>query len=217
MKKLTAFLLCTCLLLCLCACGGEKLPTDMAGIAAQIDSLQVADFTTTDKVTQYVKLTVRDYGELVICLREDFAPISVSNFQRLVGEGFYNGLTIHRVYPGFMIQGGSTDGQGYEGSDRMIKGEFSQNGVENTLSHIRGVVSMARRSNDMNSGSSQFFIMHADYTSLDGGYAAFGYVVAGLSTVDRICQTELTYNDGGERSQPVSPIYIESAEFVALN
>ncbi len=186
---------------------------DMSTVASEIDSMSLSDFEETDKTTEYVKLTVKDHGDIIIRLRADVAPLTVANFQSLVEQGFYDGLTFHRVYSGFMIQGGDPKGDGTGGTD-SIKGEFSANGVTNNLSHIRGVISMARRSDSNDSGSCQFFICHADSKSLDGQYASFGYVVAGLDTVDSIAGVEVTYNAGGEKSSPVSPVVIEKACFV---
>lgn len=189
---------------------------DMNEIEAAINSRQVSEFTESDTPTDYVKLAVDGYGELVLCLCPETAPITADNFKTLVGRGFYDGLTFHRVYPGFMIQGGAPSGNGGGGSGTNIKGEFTSNGVQNDLSHIRGVLSMARAT-PPDSASSQFFICHADSDFLDGNYAAFGYVVAGLETVDAICEVELEYNDGGELSQPVTPVVITSACFVTPN
>ncbi len=170
--------------------------------------------------TDYVCLTVRYVnsdketvtGDIVIKLRGDVAPITVENFKELVASDFYNNLTFHRVYSGFMMQGGDPKGNGTGGSEHNIKGEFSSNGVENTLSHKRGVVSMAR-SNDPDSASSQFFICHADSTFLDGNYAAFGEVVFGMETVDGIAGTEVVSN-GSELSKPVTAPVIVKAYFV---
>lgn len=189
-------------------------PLDMAQVAAEIDAMEETDFQMSKDVTNYVRLEVRQFGSIILRLRPDVAPITVENFQKLVSQGFYDGLRFHRVYPGFMIQGGDPNGDGTGGSDENIKGEFSQNGVKNDLSHIRGVVSMARRGDSMDSASSQFFIMHADGDFLDGSYAAFGYVVCGMDTVDAICQVELEDNGMGERSSPVEPVILESARFV---
>ena len=187
---------------------------DMNAVKAAIDSKKVSDFTESDEPTDYVKLTVQDYGELVVCLCPETAPITVENFKTLVGQSFYDGLTFHRVYPGFMIQGGDPDGNGGGGSGTNIKGEFSSNGVQNDLSHVRGVISMARAT-PPDSASSQFFICHADASSsLDGRYAAFGYVVAGMDTVDAICEVELADNGYGEISSPTTPVIITSAVFV---
>ncbi|NLC88735.1 MAG: peptidylprolyl isomerase, partial [Clostridiaceae bacterium] len=129
---------------------------------------------------------VMDSGNsIVIELDEQAAPVTVANFQKLVAEGFYNGIIFHRIIPGFMIQGGDPQGTGTGGSDTHIKGEFASNGVNNHLSHVRGAVSMAR-TQVPDSASSQFFICHADSLFLDGQYAAFGKVVAGMEEVDRI-------------------------------
>ena len=171
---------------------------DMTAIQAEIDSMKVEDFTETDKKTEYVKITVKDHGDIIVRLRPDVAPITVKNFQKLVGEKFYDGLTFHRIYKGFMIQGGDPKGNGTGGSGTTIKGEFEKNGVTNELSHITGVISMARRSSPMDSATSQFFICNADASgSLDGSYAAFGYVVAGLDTVMSISDVEVTTNEIG--------------------
>ena len=123
------------------------------------------------------------------------APITVANFVKLVKEGFYDGLTFHRIIPGFMVQGGDPEGTGMGGSSERIPGEFAQNGwTKNTLRHTRGVISMAR-AYDPNSASSQFFIMHADAPHLDGGYAAFGKVVEGIEVVDEIASVPTGFRD----------------------
>ena len=129
-------------------------------------------------------------------LQADEAPITVTNFVKLVKEGFYDGLTFHRIIDGFMIQGGDPKGNGTGGSDETIKGEFSSNGVENPLKHTRGAISMAR-SSDPDSASSQFFIMHQKTTSLVGDYDVFGYVYEGIEVVDKIATTvPVTDNNG---------------------
>ena len=191
---------------------------DMTAIKAEIDSMEVADFTETIKTTEYVKLTIKHYGDVVIRLRSDIAPITVANFQKLVGEGFYNGLTFHRIYKGFMMQGGDPKGDGTGGSGTSIKGEFKINGVQNDLSHITGVISMARRSTPYDSATSQFFICNADASkSLDGSYAAFGYVVAGLDVVLTVSEVEVKANASGENSLPLEPVVIEKICFVTKN
>ena len=191
---------------------------DMTAIQAEIDSMKVEDFTETDKKTEYVKITVKDHGDIIVRLRPDVAPITVKNFQNLVGQKFYDGLTFHRIYKGFMIQGGDPKGNGTGGSGTTIKGEFEKNGVTNELSHITGVISMARRSTPMDSATSQFFICNADASgNLDGSYAAFGYVVAGLDTVMSISDVEVTTNAGGEKSQPLEKVTIVSIRFVKKN
>ena len=122
-------------------------------------------------------------------LYPEIAPITVENFEKLVKNGFYNGLTFHRVIPGFMIQGGCPDGTGMGGPGWSIKGEFAKNGIDNDLKHTRGVLSMAR-SYDPDSAGSQFFIMHKDSPHLDGSYAAFGKVIEGIEVVDEIAMAE---------------------------
>ena len=134
-----------------------------------------------------VEITVQDYGVIKLELDADTAPITVTNFVNLANEGFYDGLTFHRIVSGFMIQGGDPNHNGTGGSGQTIKGEFASNGVENNISHVRGVISMAR-SNDPNSATSQFFIVHQDSTFLDGSYAAFGHVTEGMEVVDKIVE-----------------------------
>ncbi len=144
----------------------------------------------------HVEVEVEGYGTIALELDADTAPISVTNFVNLAKDGFYDGLTFHRIISGFMIQGGDPLGNGTGGSDTEIKGEFSSNGVENNISHKRGVISMAR-SNDPDSASSQFFIVHQDSTFLDGEYAAFGQVTEGMEIVDKICEDTPVQDDNG--------------------
>ena len=137
---------------------------------------------------KYVEIEFERYGKVVVLLDATTAPITVANFISLVESGFYDGLKMHRIIQDFMIQGGDPKGNGTGGSDKTITGEFSSNGRKNDISHIKGVISMAR-SDDKNSASSQFFICNADASaSLDGNYAAFGYVVDGLSVIDKITE-----------------------------
>ncbi len=143
-----------------------------------------------------VEINVKDYGVIKLELDADTAPITVTNFIKLVNDGFYDGLTFHRIINGFMIQGGDPLGNGTGGSDETIKGEFKSNGVENNISHIRGVISMARSSSN-DSASSQFFIVHKDSTFLDGEYAAFGHVTEGMEVVDKIAESVKTEDDNG--------------------
>lgn len=188
---------------------------DMEAIKAEINSMELSDFTETDKATDYVRITVKNHGDIVLRLRSDIAPKTVKNFKKLVAEGFYDGLMFHRIMEGFMMQGGDPKGDGTGGSANKIKGEFLQNGVRNDLSHIKGVISMARGGQDMNSASCQFFICNADASvSLDGKYAGFGYVVAGLETVDSASSVEVKENASGEISVPVTPVIIEKVTFV---
>ena len=159
-----------------------------------------------------VLITVKDYGNIKIELDADNAPITVTNFVNLVNDKFYDGLTFHRIINGFMIQGGDPNHDGTGGSDKTIKGEFSENGITNNLSHKRGVISMAR-SNDMNSASSQFFIVHEDSTFLDGQYAAFGTVLEGMDVVDKIVEKVVTTDDNGTVEYENQPV-IESIRVV---
>ena len=142
-------------------------------------------------------------GIIKVELDAENAPITVENFEKLVKEGFYDGLTFHRVIKGFMIQGGDPKGNGTGGSSEKIRGEFSDNGVPNNILHERGVISMAR-SMDPNSASSQFFIMHEDAPHLDGSYAAFGHVVEGMDVVDEIANEKTGLND-----KPLTPVVIK--------
>ena len=150
-----------------------------------------------------VIMDVKNFGRIKISLDGKAAPITVENFEKLVREGFYNGLTFHRVIEGFMIQGGCPLGTGTGGSGRTIKGEFSANGVPNPIEHRRGVISMAR-SMMPNSASSQFFIVHQDSPHLDGSYAAFGRVEEGMEVVDAIAATPT-----GRGDRPLEPVVME--------
>ena len=136
-----------------------------------------------------IEMSIKDYGKIKLELDADNTPITVTNFVKLINEKFYDGLTIHRVIDGFMIPGGDPSRNGTGGSSETIKGEFSTNGVNNKILHKRGVISMARRSNDPNSASSQFFIMQKDNETLDGNYAAFGHVTSGIEVVDKIVES----------------------------
>lgn len=150
-------------------------------------------------------IDVKDYGVIKVELNADEAPITVTNFVKLAKDGFYDGLTFHRIIDGFMIQGGDPEGNGTGGSDKTIKGEFSENGVNNVLKHTRGAISMAR-SQDYDSASSQFFIMHETNASLDGQYAAFGYVYEGMDVVDKIATSVPATDNNGTveaQNQPV--------------
>lgn len=153
----------------------------------------------------HAEIVVKNYGTIALELDADVAPITVENFANLVNEGFYNGLTFHRIISGFMIQGGDPLGNGTGGSSKTIKGEFASNGVKNSISHVRGTISMARSSMP-NSASSQFFIVHKDSTFLDGQYAAFGTVTSGMDVVDKICADTAVEDDNGtvaKNNQPV--------------
>lgn len=155
-----------------------------------------------------VEMDIKEEGIIRIELDGAAAPITVENFIKLVNEGFYNGLTFHRVINGFMMQGGDPLGNGTGGSKKTIKGEFDNNGIKNPISHKRGVISMAR-SGMPNSGSSQFFIVHRDSTFLDGQYAAFGKVLSGMEFVDSICVQTPVLDDNGTVMEGFAPEIIE--------
>lgn len=196
MKKILSLLLILSLVF-LTSCAG----TDTT------DRLAKAPESAAGEEIKMVTISVKDFGDMVLELYPEHAPETVANFIELAESGFYEGLVFHRIYKGFMIQGGSTDGIGITGSDKKIKGEFAANGVNNPISHERGVISMAR-TNDPNSASSQFFICDADSTFLDGSYAAFGKLVEGYDVLDAIASVEVTYNTyGTEKSTPlVAPV-----------
>ena len=155
-----------------------------------------------------VRITMENGGVIDLELDAAAAPLTVENFLKLVNEGFYDGMTFHRIIPGFMIQGGCPDGTGMGGPGYSIKGEFAANGVKNPIKHKRGVISMARAMNP-NSAGSQFFIMHQDAPHLDGQYAAFGHVVEGMETVDAIAATPTNFSD-----RPLDPQRIKSITIV---
>lgn len=153
----------------------------------------------------HAEIIVKDYGTIKLELDADVAPITVTNFLNLVDSKFYDGLTFHRVHRDFVIQGGDPDHNGTGGSDKNIKGEFEQNGVKNSISHVRGTISMAR-GDDFNSASSQFFIVLGDSTFLDGLYASFGKVTEGMDIVDKIVENTVVEEDGDTvlyENQPV--------------
>ncbi len=153
-------------------------------------------------------IKVKDFGEIKLELQYGVTQNTAANFVELARKGFYNGLTFHRVIRGFMIQGGDPRGNGMGGPDYSIKGEFRQNGVNNTLEHTRGVISMAR-TYDPNSAGSQFFIMHKDAPHLDGGYASFGKVIEGIEVVDAIAKVRTSPSD-----RPLTPVVIEKIEVI---
>ena len=156
--------------------------------------------------TYYADIVIQDYGTITVELDQNAAPITVENFISLAESGFYDGLTFHRIIEGFMMQGGDPEGDGTGGSGSTIVGEFEENGYENTLSHTRGAVSMAR-SNDYDSASSQFFIVQEDASaSLDGKYAVFGYVVDGMEIVDEICSDANPTDDNGSIAPEEQPV-----------
>lgn len=191
MKKRLTYLLLTAVLLLAAGCGKEDGESGM----------------------HHVEITVKDYGKISVELDGEAAPLTVENFLKLAEDGFYDGLTFHRIINGFMMQGGDPNGNGTGGSSENIKGEFSKNGVENPLSHTRGAISMAR-SSMMDSASSQFFIVHQDSTFLDGEYACFGYVTEGMEVVDAICTAEYTYVDSTSTIEKGEQPVIESIKVI---
>ncbi|MBP5653993.1 MAG: peptidylprolyl isomerase [Clostridiales bacterium] len=167
--------------------------------------------TQTEEGATQVAIEVKDMGTIIIELQPDKAPATCANFLKLVKSGFYDGLTFHRIIKGFMVQGGDPEGTGFGGSEESVKGEFSSNGFKtNDISHVRGVISMARSQNK-DSASSQFFIVHKDSTFLDGDYAAFGHVVSGIEIVDKLAETPVQDANGtvDKADQPVmTKVYV---------
>ena len=163
-------------------------------------------YTKTEEVTNLVAIEMESGDKIVVELYPEIAPITVENFKNLVSESYYNGIIFHRVIAGFMIQGGDPTGTGMGGSKKTIKGEFKINGVNNTLSHKRGVISMAR-TQIPDSASSQFFICHADATFLDGQYAGFGAVVEGIETIDKIASVRTDFRDKPYEEQKMKSVY----------
>lgn len=201
MKRFMSLVFAVVLAMSLTACGKDDAENGSSTESSTGNNVQ--EELLTGK--HHVEIAIKDYGTVSVELDADAAPITVTNFLKLAGDGFYDGLTFHRIINGFMIQGGDPLGNGTGGSDEKIKGEFSTNGVENSLSHTRGAISMAR-SQQMDSASSQFFIVHEDSLYLDGQYACFGYVTEGMEFVDDICEaTPVTDNNGtvAAENQPV--------------
>lgn len=186
----------------LTGCGNDSASQESTTTSATNEKGSTEDVTN---LSNTAVIDVQDYGKITIELKPDVAPITVGNFKKLVSEHFYDGLTFHRIMEGFMIQGGDPLGNGTGGSDETIVGEFSQNGFENTLSHKRGVISMAR-SNDPNSASSQFFIVHEDSTFLDGQYASFGVVTDGMDVVDKIAKDAKPTDNNGTITASEQPV-----------
>ena len=195
MKKMLCIVTAMAALLILCACGVPQKTAD-SGTAESAEPFQKL---------RHAELTIRDYGTVKLELDEGTAPLTVANFIKLANQGFYNGLTFHRIMDGFMIQGGDPEGTGMGGSDKTITGEFSNNGIENNISHEKGVISMAR-SQDPNSASSQFFITVADADFLDGDYAAFGHVTEGQEVADKIAADAKPTDDNGTIPAEAQPV-----------
>ncbi len=238
-KTVCLFLALVLLTLGLASCGEKERE---APKTEDIDMSVIEDMSgvsVSEKKTDYVIIDVKNFGKIVVRLYPDVAPETVKNFKKLVGEGFYDGLTFHRVMSGFMIQGGDPKGDGTGGSEPNIKGEFDRNDFENNLLHVRGVLSMARQSSTYeqyeqyfpedsltpeqlqakkdayNTASSQFFIVHQtslnNSISLDGNYAAFGYVIYGMDVVDKIATVSTNDSD-----KPVNSVVINSIKFAKV-
>ncbi|MDO5701737.1 MAG: peptidylprolyl isomerase [Lachnospiraceae bacterium] len=184
--------------------------TESAASVSSAADASAKTVTTADDITitDYADITIKDHGTVTVALDGETAPETVKNFKALADSGFYNGLTFHRIIDGFMMQGGDPNGDGTGGSSETIRGEFSENGVDNPISHTRGAISMARSSN-MNSASSQFFIVQSDSTFLDGQYAGFGYVTEGMDIVDEICKEAQPVDSNGLIASEAQPV-IES-------
>lgn len=189
--------------LCLAGCGSgaSGAASTSASSASAVPSSSASSCVTSASGeyasgTHHATIEVEGYGAIKLELDADVAPVTVANFAKLAGEGFYDGLTFHRIIEGFMVQGGDPNGNGTGGSDEKIVGEFSDNGHPNSISHVRGTISMAR-SQAYNSASSQFFIMQADTPSLDGQYAAFGHVTEGMDVVDAMCEAARPTDNNG--------------------
>ena len=209
MKRMIGLLAAACLaLVCFVSCGWQAstegtVTEEKAAPTKQADAGGPEEELLTGKY--HIEIDVQDYGTIRAELDADIAPYTVTNFVQLIEKGFYDGLAFHRIISGFMIQGGDPNGDGTGGSEKTIRGEFASNGVENSLQHVRGTLSMAR-AQDFNSASSQFFIVHQDAPHLDGEYAAFGTVTDGMEVVDQICETVTTGDENGlvpPEDQPV--------------
>ena len=212
MKRLIVLLLAALLTLSL-ACAGKT--GEASAEAAKTnettgaDPDQTKEDTEVDKTHPIATITMKDGGVIELELYPETAPESVKNFISLANAGFYDGLIFHRVITGFMIQGGDPDGRGTGGPGYSIKGEFAANGVKNDISHVRGVLSMARAQH-YDSAGSQFFIMHEDGTYLDGQYAAFGRVISGMDVVDAIAKTTTDSRDKPYKDQIMETVRVET-------
>lgn len=229
-KIISVFIALAAIVICVVSCGpvgkakydtdltGEGINVRMSMVNLEVDKYEVSDFVESKQESDFVLIKVKNYGDIVVALRSDIAPITVKNFKSLVSDGFYDNMVFHRVIENFMIQGGgylSVGDKFVEQDADTIKGEFTNNGVVNNLTHVRGVISMARASGLNDSASSQFFIVHQTNSSarnLNAEYATFGYVVAGMDVVDAIavCECEGDAN----APMPVVPVVIESISYV---
>lgn len=219
--KHVTLILTTAFVLCGCGQSTNNMTTTNTSVAASLQQSAAQESEGADSANQNsdllsgkhtVNIIVKDKGTITVELDADVAPISVTNFVKLAREGFYDGVTFHRIIEGFMMQGGDPTGTGSGGSGENIKGEFAANGVENNLAHTRGAISMARsKIND--SASSQFFIVHEDAPHLDGQYACFGYVTEGMEIVDDICENTKGGDYNGIIPEANRPV-IETIEVV---
>ena len=195
------------MVLTMAACGGsrsEEAPAEEPAEAEQTEE-QAAEPAAEPIGIHHAEIVIKDFGTVKVELDGDKAPITVQNFMDLANAGFYDGLTFHRIMDGFMIQGGDPNGDGTGGSGKNIKGEFSANGVNNDISHKKGVISMAR-AQDPDSASSQFFIVQEDSEFLDGQYAAFGHVTEGMEFVDIIAKEAKPVDDNGTIPKEEQPV-----------
>ena len=204
MKKIIAFAVILCMGLALLAgCGSKSVPEEQP--VEEPAQQQVAREKADPIGIHHAEIEIADYGTIRLELDGDTAPLTVQNFMDLANAGFYDGLTFHRIMDGFMIQGGDPNGDGTGGSEKNITGEFAMNGIENNISHVKGVISMARAM-DPDSGSSQFFITVADADFLDGQYAAFGHVTEGQDVADKIAADAKPLDDNGTIAKEEQPV-----------
>jgi len=202
------FMVCLTLLLATGCSGRQPAETAEGETSREVQESEGASAGEEPAENSYTAdIEVEGYGTITLALDASAAPVTTENFVSLAREGFYDGLTFHRIIEGFMIQGGDPDGNGTGGSEQTIKGEFRENGVENSLSHTRGAISMAR-SNDYDSASSQFLIVHEDSTFMDGSYAAFGYVTEGMEVVDAICADAEPIDGNGSIAPGNQPVIL---------
>ena len=211
-KKIISVIMASAMIFTLVGCGSNKdtevheinrAVGDKGQAAAQETSAPASEDMELLSGKYKVRISIENYGDIIVELDADAAPISVTNFMKLVHEDFYTGLTFHRIIEGFMMQGG----QSFDKPASNIKGEFAMNGVNNPISHKRGVISMAR-ANDPNSASSQFFICHQDSEFLDGQYAAFGHVLSGMEVVDKVCEEAVVVDNNGTVPAEYQPVII---------
>lgn len=221
MRKYLKYVLCLCLIFMLCGCSEEEVKMNYTTEEVNgkiVFNIEGKKYIESEEETNFVKIDTDGYGIMIAELYPDVAPITIENFKSLVKDKFYDGIIFHRVIKDFMIQTGDPTGTGMGGSEKEIKGEFKNNGVDNNLSHERGVLSMARRGGNpdteetMNSASSQFFIVHKDSDFLDGNYASFGKLLNGYDILDNIATTATNPNN----DKPLKDIKMNTIRFVTL-